>query len=245
MGTPLGYAAAMKIIRAQVVLNRRSLIPRDAVTNVWDFIAGEFAPTEDLQAVRDALVAFYVGIGNRLANTLSTSPNVNRIKVWHMGDLSNFAEISAIQGPPNLDSTWTLTAVGANAAPAELAATLTLEAGSRLVPEEIGNTRPAARRRGRKYLGPLSLSAFSADATNEMLIDNVVRDEILADASAMATTLRNLTNPIVPAVLSKTAQDARALTAFSMDNAPDVVRSRGVRATNRVRVDLPSVALAS
>lgn len=228
--------ATDNVVRAQVVLNKKSGLVRDAVTNTWHFNAGGSVSAADLTAIGDQLVNFYSAINAYLSNTLSLVANAHVIKLTDLGDYDAPPNPESPQGPPDVNRTWTLVGSGAASLPTEVAATLTLEAGSRSVSEEVGSTRPAARRRGRIFIGPLTTSVISAQATTqEPLLSDAFRTAVLDAAVAMSTALAALTNPVAVGVLSKANNAVHNVVNYSMDNAFDTIRSRGNRASNRVR----------
>lgn len=243
----------MPLIRAQVILNKLSGIPADAVTNKWDFHVGSAVTSTDYDEIHNRLVTFYNAINGLLGQSLAIAANSHRIKQYLFADDATVPSGSHLlldpitpMGPPKRDATWTLTNKGNGQLPAECAAVLTFEAGSRLVSEEVGATRPASRRRGRVYIGPLHDTVKVADGvTGEQFILGTSRTTILTAAQALQSGLAGLTNPIAHVVFSGADNSARVVTDYSMNDEFDTMRKRGPKAKTRVRVPAVAVALGA
>jgi hypothetical protein len=213
----------MTLIRAQVVLQRDSGLPRDVIMNTFHFQTATFGPPTgaDYDAVQAALGNFYngnTGAGGTLGVYLSSlldSGSVHRIKQYDMSQPA--------PRPVAYESTFSILTSNANPAPAEVALCLSFRA-----PLEAG-TDPK-NRRGRIYLGPLGVNAISVSVGNgadvapaAALIGN------LADAG------KRLMDAIGPqwVIFSPTNNQSEIITHCWVDNAFDTQRRRGGRASSR------------
>jgi hypothetical protein len=242
----------MSLIRAQAVIKRRSLIPRDNITNTWHLNAGNESTTDDLVEVGARLATFYQAISGYLHPVISDAALIHEIKVTRRAATSAFGNVTEPSGvippsgPADHVKTFTMSGSGTGLLPAEVAAVLTLEAGSTTFSEEVGATRPAARHRGRIFIGPLGNSAMIQDGTTlEVHLDPTFRTQIFNAFQALSNGLTALANPIQIGVYSPALFQVNGVTHVSMDNAPDIIRSRGVRATNRVRQTVGAAVLAA
>lgn len=118
-------------------------------------------------------------------------------------------------------------AVGTNY-PTEVAAVASFHATLVGQSEEVGATRPRARRRGRIYLGPLTTGSVQDATAASPVLSTALRD---AMAFAMAE-LRD-TSLSTWSVWSRADEILRPVVGGWTDNAFDTQRRRGTAATNR------------
>lgn len=144
-------------------------------------------------------------------------------------------------GSPVYTATWTMGgAPGNNAVPGELAICLSLQADVTNVPQEGGGgtTRPAARRRGRIYIGPADTAvAFSVGTKGEARVAAAARTDITQAALALMNHhLDPSPNGFAWSVWSRADGQSRAALTAWVDDAPDIIRKRGVSPTTRTIV---------
>lgn len=236
----------MSIARVQVVLNKKSGIPRDAVTNTYHVDAGVQVSEPDYDGIVTAFAALYNSLGtdNILALTLSRAASAHRIKISNLGEWPGGPITPA--GPPDRDSAFTIGGAGSSAYPAPVAIAVTLEAGSERHSQQVGATRPAARRRGRVYLGPIGSLVVAHDSlTSEAYLDAGIRTTILNRFTTLQSQLAALAAPVALTVLSRTGQLNTPVEDFSIDDSFDTIRRRKVRARSRVRASAVPVALGA
>lgn len=206
----------------------------------WD---GPIGPTNgELEELTPFLVAFYndewggaaVPLASYLSHELSRSALASRFAYYTVEDLGEDA------GSPQVVNDWTLDPGAASVAslPAEVAVVLSMNATLTDVPERVGATRPAARRRGRLYFGPLTTNAMAAgvgSATVQRPSD-ALQDELRAAAWQLhdsAADIMALNAGLFWSVYSTADLAARTIVAFSTDNAFDTQRRRGSAPTAR------------
>jgi hypothetical protein len=150
-----------------VTIEHDSGLPEDRVVNDFAWVASDLAALQlDTTA---GIPAFYNVAHAPAADPLSfwLSPRLdttaNRCKVRYY-NITGF-ESGAPHGSPIAIESFTLNGGAvANALPEEVAAVISWHADLTGAPEEVGATRPAARRRGRAYIGPLNVQGVGTDA---------------------------------------------------------------------------------
>lgn len=148
-------------------------------------------------------------------------------------------------GSPIATDTWAIfsPAAGGISLPSEVACCLSMNADLTNVPEEapddpdadIAPERPASRRRGRLYIGPLQAQA------NDGATPARPSAEFQTHLRNFGNKLANPTNPILTAVAAELVVKSASgfagasfpVIRVSTDNAWDTQRRRGRRATNR------------
>lgn len=114
--------------------------------------------------------------------------------------------------------------------PNEVSGVLSFHALLTGVSEEIGGTRPRARRRGRVYVGPLTVEAIDTADDNPRLDAT-----FLTTLRQQALTLKDqsVTNNHPWQVWSRADQVLRPVLEGWTEDAPDTQRRRGVAASTR------------
>jgi hypothetical protein len=202
----------MANIRAMVILNMTSSLPRDACVNTW-YCQGVSDPSTCV-AFGNALGTFYDSISGVLARDIG--PATSRIKFYDMGQAKPRApihEMALAMGAAPVNTPL----------PHELACCLSFQG------ERVSGV-PQARRRGRVYLGPLGSNTLTSNGTLSTTETDVIRDaaEVLLTASTEAASWSWV-------VFSERSDpDAIAfVTNGWVDDAFDVQRRRGVDPTTR------------
>jgi hypothetical protein len=203
----------------QVSMPAVSGITADTNVNVWhvsgDAAGGSWIPSN----VVVALAVFYDSF--KTWRSRRTQWDASTVKVYRMSDAMPRAPIySGLLGISN-DAAGT-------SAPSELALCLSYAAAP--VSGEL-----ARRKRGRIYLGPFGVNAINADATGNpagALLGAIktgaqaLLDTSLSDATWTWVQVSNATgSPVVNTVVSGW-----------IDNAWDIQRRRGVKASNRLLI---------
>lgn len=206
-------------------------LPEDAYVNDFAFrFTGGGAPTDaDLLLLLDAVDTFYndaLATGDTVSDFIGEA--VSRAATHEM----QFFTIST-GGSPRLTENWLGPAAPATLnvnLPTEVAAVVSFHGDLTGVLEEVGATRPRARRRGRVYVGPLTTDAVSISADNPLLGANfrlAMQEGIIhmADQAAAAD--------FTFSVWSRAANELYAVVGGWTDNAPDTQRRRGLASTSR------------
>lgn len=206
---------------AAVTLQTKSGIKKDYVRNVWAFAGGSGSDLDDAAAINSHLATFYGAMAN-WSKELNAGATVDVYKV----DL-----VTGKLSTP-FTSSWhaAMVTVGANAPlPSEVACCLSIHGSLAGLVERAGTTRPAARHRGRLYLGPWDSNWCSQDATTFRPSASTLANVI----NGAATTLMGATD-VTWSVWSRTNKAFYPVSGGFVDNEWDTQRRRGTQATARV-----------
>lgn len=227
----------MAIIRATVVLNKKSGIPADASRNVWHFSADDTDATT-LAQIADGLEDFYNAIATKLGNSVATTAGAHRVELAEVGfdSVSPILATVAFATPLVPSTSFQL--------PNEVAICLSFRAAIDGVPEEEGLTRPRSRRRGRVFLGPLHSSVVFSEATTQDPVVDVSVRELILDAYDTAHDQWDFgTLNIRHTVFSRTDGNNRIVEQVSVDNEFDTQRRRGQKPTLRMSRSVGATAV--
>ncbi len=224
------------LFRFVVSLPSTTGIPADKVENVLSCGLDGVLGVNDLEDAADAIEFFYNGtapgqntpMSTYLSESLSRAANACSVAVYTTLDLTG----GTFFGSPVLTQTFTLGAIGAGSPlPEEIATVISYHANLNNVPAEVGNTRPAQRRRGRMYLGPFNDQA-GADVGSLYRPSLGFRTNVAVAFPFMADTINNIPN-LYFGIWSKLDAEVWAADAGWIDDAWDVQRRRGVAASSR------------
>jgi hypothetical protein len=224
----------MPIIRATAILNKRTLKPEDAARNVWHFDCID-TDANTLGAIAAGVTVFYSNIASYLSQSLNPATNAMRLDMAEVdpnGPGAGDDQVSKLLGSTSF--TVGVSSAG-SASPAQAAVKLTFAGLLTGVPEELGVTRPASRRRGGIYLGPLGVSAFTTEGTPnyEVRVSDLFAEAIL-DAYDLAHAQWDLVEgEVVHGVYSRSDGVLYPTREVRVDESPDVIRRRKVRAGTR------------
>lgn len=232
----------MLAVLAKVVFTTLSALPEDDLSQDLVFKTEVEGTVEDLH---DAIVAFYNdasvvsadSIAHRLGAFVSRGAGASEVRYYGIPDAPGDT------GSPFLTIPWTLDAQGAGFGadmPGEVALALSFNADLTGIPEVQPNPdpppatiRPAARRRGRIFLGTWPVGANTTDAAGRVRpsgsTTNVVMDsgfEFLGEQAQAAGWSH--------CVWSRTDWEAYPVVNYSVDNAWDTIRVRGAEPTLRI-----------
>lgn len=200
--------------RIQIELPWETGLPEDVSVNTWHSGADPDS-VPDFTPIGEAFIEFYQAIDEYFSGVLSRDL---RMKVYDLsdpeprtprGDVTT-ADVLADAGGPNL--------------PSEMAVCLSTHA------LEASGTA-AGRRRGRVYLGPLNTGVLGTSSGGTPHVQEPVRTDILEAAEALGLDCIAAGMPL--AIYSRADNAFRQIRRFSMDDALDVQRRRGERATIR------------
>jgi len=201
----------MSILRAQVIIPATSTVSEDAVTNTWHFnVTGDEETTA--ANITSDLAAFYEAMDTYKSDLQSWT--TNRVKWFNMSDPEPRV--------PILDTTMSLTgASSSQSLPHEVTAVLSFHG-------TYASGASQARRRGRIYFGPLNTTVMtdSGHFASAFCTALATAGDVLL-ATSVADTDYDW------AVYSPTAGLSYPVVGGWVDNAPDIQRRRGFRATSR------------
>lgn len=227
----MATSASDILIRA--VMQSTSGLPQDVIVNDFAFhqIAG--VPTDAELTELGALVSdFYradVATGQCVSDYIGES--VNR-GATH--ELQYYTITAGAMGSPRFTEDWlgpTAPAVTDNL-PTECAAVISFHADLTGVLEESGATRPRARRRGRLFIGPLTLGAVTIGDPQPVL-NTTFRTTMQQAMTNMCLNAQSNPQPANFSVWSRSDNVLREVVGGWTDNAPDTQRRRGQAATAR------------
>lgn len=222
---------------ARVTFQDGAGLPEDAVVMSFAFTGAAGSLTvSDTDEIETALVEFFNtntaagdNVAEFLGSRLSRAAGASTIEHYDLGE-----PVSLPLGSPIKTDTFTLAAIGTGSTqlPDDVAVALSFHANLTDVPEEVGNTRPAARRRGRIYFGPLHSSASDQGSTSTPAMVSTAFRTTLAQAAARLKIYAF--TEAQWGVWSRVDGVVRPVVGGFVDNAFDTVRSRGRKATTRL-----------
>lgn len=224
----------MTIFRHVVGLGRQNGLEEDRIINTWHTDDGqELENIADLPDVAQALVDFYLGMEGWLSSVLSSSTNAHFIRSYIVRPGAGPQGQDLLGSPQNL-RTFTTAALSAQPPmPSEVACVLGMNADLTNVAEELGQTRPASRRRGRVYFGPLPTNAISNQGSDARPLA-ALRTALLNEGEGLVDAISVGTAHQL-AVYSRTDGDARPVIRMTVDDAFDTIRSRGIKPSLKER----------
>lgn len=205
--------------RVLVTLDTDSGLPEDVITNTWHF--DQDLPGDQSADIFDRLQLFYEAIQGYLSKTLNGAIHYKAYDLADAPPRVPFAERSDTFTPSTQDSF-----------PNEVAVCLSYRA-------DYESGTPNARRRGRIFIGPLSVdAATNVGGYGDLQVSSAFQT-VLADAGQDMLGPNGDGDPIW-AVYSRTTDITETMAdAFNdatnlwVDNAFDTVRSRGKAPSNR------------
>jgi hypothetical protein len=225
----MAYTTGDVLVRA--VMTAASGLPADATINDFAFqVVGGPADATTLANAMTCVSDFYRAVqANGHAVGAFISNQVNR-GATH--ELQAWVITAPPMGSPDLTQSWLgpPTTSDTDGEPPEVAGVLSFHADYAGSLEEVGSTRPRARRRGRVFIGPLNRDAIVHTVPPYYLAP--VFTETLNQA-AVALKDEAETFGFFWSVWSRADATLRHITEGWTDNAPDTQRRRGPNATVR------------
>jgi hypothetical protein len=216
---------------ARAVLPHTSGLPSDVTINDFAFAGPETGPqvaAAVIQLYNDPSPSSGQALGAYLSGVVSRALLASRIELYAILTAGQRSGADPL-GSPVLTVPFTLSV--SNVAidlPGEVACALSFRASYLGLVEEIGNTRPRSRRRGRVFIGPLNQQAVTTDAVSEAR----PAAAFISDLVAVGARLRDSITSTWCVWSRMDALFAPVETVWA-DNAFDTIRSRGHRATAR------------
>lgn len=191
-------------------------VPADAAVNVWHFQSSGAAGGTEYDVITSSLETFY----NTLAGKLSPAiANGWTVKIYDLADAEPRVPVN--------EDTINPSPGGLAPLPAELAVCMSYKSA-------VVSGVPAARRRGRLYLGPLATGVLDSSG----MISSDTRTVVTGAATAFADDIGAVAG-LTWELYSPTDDIMRRITSVYVDNAFDVQRRRGVDASARTTVVIP------
>lgn len=228
----------MAIARATVRLLPLSAEPIDASVNVWHFATQDLVNADDRLKIADGLVAFYRAIGSQLSAVIRRNSIVHEIELAQVtqnapGEADDV--VSKVLGTRLFDIATA--PAGSLSMPGEVAIALSFRGDVTGIPEESadGLTRPAARRRGRVYLGPLNNNALATEpVSGRPHVATPTQVQIASTAYTAALDVWKAgVRPVQHIVYSRASALVHQVVEVHVDDAFDTIRSRGEKPVNR------------
>lgn len=235
-------------------LNSGTGLADDRFVNNWCLEGVGFADPED---TADALSSFYLNTQGGAGALVPMYEYLSSV-IDNMADKGLTLRVFDItghldgspHGSPIFEKSYTVPVyVGPwSDLPSECAGCITLEAVGRdtalvEVPDgpdaDTKRDRPKQRHTGRIYFGPLNTGAIE-QVGGVIRISNQFRDTARAAVVGMVTNVRAIEPSANLAVWSRKDGNTRRADAVSVDNAVDIIRSRGEKPSFRERTLIPA-----
>lgn len=237
----------MTMYRTQIEFQPVSGLPEDVTVNTWHFEDAGDTDTETAgHAINGVMAAAYFtdtgALGNNLGEFISSSisrTNKPKLKTYAVDKATGLAISEPIEDLPAAFSA----PIGAGPLPREIALCLSFHGDLTGLAEEVADTadaglerdRPASRKRGRVYIGPLSQAALTA-GTDSRPGAGIMAVSLRVGAYLLSGPAPLVTNELVPVVYSRKLRTTADITGFWVDNEWDTQRRRGLRRTTRSTV---------
>lgn len=233
----------MAILRATVVHNMVSGNSEDRAVNVWHWETNSDTDASAVVAgeiIGDALHGFYRNLGSYLSGRILRTASAHTTTIARVVPGSAGADddvVSRVIHTVDSAAGYTAATVATNLPP-EIACALSFQGDIAGFPEKSGQTRPAARRRGRVFVGPFNTSVL--EATLEPLFKLVFIQAVRTGYATMiaAATSAGDIYQARHVIYSPTSATVHEVKKIWVDNAPDIIRRRGVVPTAREEYDV-------
>jgi len=235
---------ASGVLQVVVKLQHLSGIPSDVSENVFHFLVDGTDNAGDATLTFANLVPFYntTGAGGTnpvaaiIGPMVSRAANACSMLAYFTDDLSGATPFGSPVGMSNFTMG---TEIGGSGLPAEVAIVNSFHGDLTDIPETEPNPspppaiiRPAARLRGRVFIGPLDSTALvDAGASNELVVTSAVRNDIAMASKALRVACN--ADDIPWCTWSKVGAELSTVEGGFVDNAPDIQRRRGTKSDAR------------
>lgn len=235
-------------------LNSGTGMPDDRFVNSFVFSGTGFA---DVEEMTDMVSSFYLNLHGGLGALVpmyeflsgiidNTADKGLTLRVY---DIDGHLDGSP-HGSPFFEKSYTVPVPAGSYTdlPSEVACAITLEAAGRdtalvQVPDgsdpDAAPDRPKQRHTGRIYFGPVN--SFALESVDGIVrVSNSFRDTARIAVNGMLANLRGVEPTTDLCVWSRKDATTRRVDFVSVDNAVDIIRSRGEKATLRERSAVPA-----
>lgn len=135
-------------------------------------------------------------------------------------------------GPPVRELDWTRDSIPNVPLPEQLAVAVSYHADLTGIPEHAGTARPASRRKGRFFVGPLSTQSLGAgEVDGHVTVNGQFIDTLKGRASVVVSSLLGTTWSWV--VFSKSTWTAQVVEGGWVDDRFDIIRRRADAERNK------------
>lgn len=239
---------AVHLYKAVVVLAAASGKPEDDINNTFYFDSDSAGPSvsDDVDDMQSWLNQFYndtpsgltLDLANFMGEQISRASNACSILYYAHPQ----GDPDGDWGSPVATRNWTLDAAATGTPfPAEVAAVLSFHGDLTDVPETEANPspppaliRPASRRRGRVYIGPLQSASGGEDGTtHEITPSTSFRNHLAGAAQELADHVFGVSTDAAWVVASKADGSVYPVVGGWVDYAFDTQRRRGQAAAAR------------
>jgi hypothetical protein len=211
-----------------VTFEHISGLPEDRIVNTFAWVASDLAALQldTVAGIPNFYNVAHAPAADKLASWMSPliDHGGNRVTIKYY-DVTTHLDGSAHGSPVDID-TFTLSApLAADPLPEEVAAVISFHGNLTDIPEESGSTRPAARHRGRVYIGPLNVQGVNnvdASMSTPMMNSMVGAGRFLLGLAGGHFSVWSRANAAM-----------YTATGGFVDNAFDTQRRRGHDATSR------------
>jgi hypothetical protein len=239
----------MSAVIAEVHLPDHNGVPADDAINTFVFAnsATGAEPATTAFNVADALEHFYNAgadtahrVQTYLAANLDNGAGKAHIIFYQLAAAGSIVPHTPLGGPI-LDHPFTIATGTGTGLPRESAVVLSLSAPHAGIAEDVpggvagpkGDTHPAARHRGRVYIGPLDNAALGA-GVNGPGVSAACRDALAAAAALLMTNVNTIAGGThYWGIWSRKDSVIYPITSGYIDDAFDTQRRRGIGATAR------------
>jgi hypothetical protein len=234
---------ADEVFQFVVSLASTTGLPADTTQNVLhagrDAVLGVNDIADGLAAVADFFTTLAVGqaenVGDYISESISRAANAHTVTAYSSTDLSGATPF----GSPVGQTSFTIgAAVAGSPFPEEVAAVISYNANLTDVPVSEPNPspppatiRPAQRRRGRMFVGPLQ-AATGTEVSGIIRPSPTFRADLCLAFEQMASAF-NATDSLYLGVWSRADAEVWQVGEGYVDDAWDTQRRRGVAATTR------------
>lgn len=237
----------MAAIICDVHLPDKNGMPADDTVNTWVFYDTNplTSPLTLASNINGPLEDFYnlgsTPVASFLANNLDRAIGAAHTVSYALADAGSVVPRTPLGGPI-IDVHWNLSAAGVGSdLPRECASVLSIAGNMAGVPEDVpggapgpaGDTHPAARLRGRVYLGPFTTGAIGSGVNGPGVILQL-RASATDAATALGTAIAAIVGGTVHwGVWSRVNHTIVPVTHGWMDDGWDTQRRRGIKAIVR------------
>lgn len=242
----------MTVILCAAHLPNTNGMPADQVVNTFVFGALGSTPGGLRDVCAPEVANFYTtpftapgftaqSIGAYLGSSVDRGADKCRVETYTLQSAADSLVPVTPIGSPIGTSTFTMpTALGTDELPREVAACLSYHGNLAGLAEDTpggvtgpkGDTHPAARKRGRLYLGPLNHAMLGA-GVNGPGVKPEFRSVVTQAARALALAVAAALEGLAWMVWSRVAHSISPILGGFMDDAFDTQRRRGISASTR------------
>lgn len=226
----------MPLFRATNIIRTTGVIPENDIVSTLHFTHPDETPsTDDLTKLAKSVSSIWVDCKADLAARVVGTAGAHSCKISRIDGALAAGELNDVQTSPLLDYAYTISPVGGDSMPPEIAAVVSFKPNLEGVFEVFGASRPRQRRRGRFYFGPLRFGALGVDGMFTTIFRDALRDAVILhlDHAGEIAENRLAGSPWRWVTYSRAEGMNWQVKDVHVDNAPDIQRRRGLDSTAR------------